>query len=179
MSLFVVELRLSGLFQIHPDDTDPKCSTFRLLKWGDSGNKFFDYGWHFSNFFFYILKIWLNWKFHCSLAVSQIGDVTKLDQKITATTMRLLKAASTCHLLGHGFLGQSPCHMARLSSQTWLSRGLRVSAVFDKKRAVIFDMGGVLIAKPGPIFKGMANSVVSWQADCFPFWIVTEKVTGI
>ncbi|XP_033627558.1 acyl-CoA dehydrogenase family member 10-like [Asterias rubens] len=67
--------------------------------------------------------------------------------------MRLLKAASTCHLLGHGFLGQSPCHMARLSSQTWLSRGLRVSAVFDKKRAVIFDMGGVLIAKPGPIFK--------------------------
>ena len=48
-----------------------------------------------------------------------------------------------------------------------LSRGLRWSAALDQKRAVIFDMGGVLISKPGPIFTG--NILNCWfrESHCW------------
>ncbi|XP_022085749.1 acyl-CoA dehydrogenase family member 10-like isoform X2 [Acanthaster planci] len=70
--------------------------------------------------------------------------------------MRLLKAAAACRLLCHACLRPDKSHAARhrgLQVLPELCRGLRTSAVVAQKRAVIFDLGGVLIAKPGPIFK--------------------------
>ncbi|XP_038061389.1 acyl-CoA dehydrogenase family member 10-like isoform X2 [Patiria miniata] len=71
--------------------------------------------------------------------------------------MRLLKAAAACRVLCSR-LDHSFSHVIRHQGvlakavRPTLCRGLRVSAVLEQKRAVIFDLGGVVIAKPGPIF---------------------------